>query len=1330
MAVSKSASAPTLAAAVGGSTVAFKSIDSAIDFTKFTQRDREQLKSCAHSVSRKTLRALSFPKASHGATRKMQGHQQAHVAEKACENPTEKTAVAIRLAPLDFALGRGPEAEMAQNYVFEHRKKMCEDTATEVVKSGGSLRWLENDALHSELMEKAEAALNEPESARWSYHSQRNTLEAGVVPAGDVILATGALGVGVRSKRAKQRPKLMENRWPTIGRFEHYYHVPEELQPRPPSPKFKDPEPLPPGRESIARLEDSTSSGVQSFIYWQYLRNKEQEETASMNQRPWSGKAVGMFEAGAIFRHACAQLGVSPQEVMMPRPVFSERMEVLSDVTVSTKQCYAFAEALRACMPTHLTFRDVLFTDMGAAKIVETAIMTGRLQNLTIVGTSLSYRFCSALYAALRLRHGNSLTDLTLQGCGLGNHLAVELSELPPLVATAYSKGVAALPEGVIDPAVVSEDAEADTECPPGASSELPPMLDFLPEKHTSEKRLDEERSRKKQEHPRKSLADSDLDDRDQEAEEEPNQSEVQEPSWWDLEREPSRRIPVALPLILHLARPGCAIRRLDLSATALSLEMGRCLGWALMNSPMEALVLDKCCLNDQSLSCLTEGLLQNSFLQELSLRCNSLSGAPGPVNALIHTAGRHATLAHLDFSENPIHRDCIFELTALMQYSCSVLAMHILGEGVGSKDSLMVARACRSWVEENMKRKVFCGDDVKEDSEEDTFGEDEEELILCRARHVDELTDWRITSPIMRTKKPQGTASYDKTEVITAPPSWMPRGCWICKKCSTVRFRYVVPDRGEGEESGSRGSRLFLRSSFADYARVELQREQSSECKRVAFCCEVLVPPGSHNYVFESVSPNRKKNLLLHARDQPSTEPTTISDCSEYQLFELCKEYTYGGKVNMLAPVKDIDFHIPEHLECEPKVKQEVDPWAENPKRQQALRECYEADLPMVHLDEICHIEEEDEVREAIWELYGQLYDTYSIYAGRSLWPRIRQVDVYSFFEEADLLDRGPLADDGLRQSTPNASSSPDLRKLMAEQSNSPTSKQSSGALPQVAPTGGKAKDDGKNVSDTSSVTRCLPRFLEARSHPLTTQDVQQMIVQTITRRKSQLSSDASWLTRRKFAVVQRTREGAPITRAQFVEVLLRAAVALRGREPSTSGALRNFGQNILAGRIMQPPLSPFPRGLALQACVVRDTLLARRKSLLDAYERFGSNETSFQRLAQLLKLCDRCFTAKHVSSIYALSRRPMKHPSVQSSETGLLFDEFSEAVCRLALIWQPTVGIGSVASPQSKRPWPPQPQVGCPVKQQVVANRLEAFLGRLADRMRPAVVSNPSFS
>merc|ERR1711879_1039811 len=90
-----------------------------------------------------------------------------------------------------------------------------------------------------------------------------------------------------------------------------------------------------------------------------------------------------------------------------------------------------------------------------------------------------------------------------------------------------------------------------------------------------------------------------------------------------------------------------------------------------------------------------------------------------------------------------------------------------------------------------------------------------------------------------------------------------------------------------------------------------------------------------------------------------------------------------------------------------------DVDPWADDPLRKQRLQQCYEVDVEKIHLQDHCHWEEDQEVRQTIRELYGDLYSTYAIYAGRSQWPLIRQVDVYGFFEEARLLNRaGPVAD------------------------------------------------------------------------------------------------------------------------------------------------------------------------------------------------------------------------------------------------------------------------------------------------------------------------------
>merc|ERR1719210_2201310 len=73
--------------------------------------------------------------------------------------------------------------------------------------------------------------------------------------------------------------------------------------------------------------------------------------------------------------------------------------------------------------------------------------------------------------------------------------------------------------------------------------------------------------------------------------------------------------------------------------------------------------------------------------------------------------------------------------------------------------------------------------------------------------------------------------------------------------------------------------------------------------------------------------------------------------------------------------------------------------------------RECYDLDVQHLHLAHLCHAEEAEEVRAALWELYPRYYEAYAIFAGRSQWPLVRHVDVYSFFDEARLLDRGEPA-------------------------------------------------------------------------------------------------------------------------------------------------------------------------------------------------------------------------------------------------------------------------------------------------------------------------------
>lgn len=80
---------------------------------------------------------------------------------------------------------------------------------------------------------------------------------------------------------------------------------------------------------------------------------------------------------------------------------------------------------------------------------------------------------------------------------------------------------------------------------------------------------------------------------------------------------------------------------------------------------------------------------------------------------------------------------------------------------------------------------------------------------------------------------------------------------------------------------------------------------------------------------------------------------------------------------------------------------------------------------------------------------------------------------------------------------------------------------------------------------------------------------------------------------------------EGRPINRPQFIEVLARAALIHFGSSlRSMSAVLRAFAEEILGGRILQVPLSPWPRMIAMMSGEYFDILLARRRSV----ERWGA--------------------------------------------------------------------------------------------------------------------------
>merc|ERR1712113_1137027 len=181
----------------------------------------------------------------------------------------------------------------------------------------------------------------------------------------------------------------------------------------------------------------------------------------------------------------------------------------------------------------------------------------------------------------------------------------------------------------------------------------------------------------------------------------------------------------------------------------------------------------------------------------------------------------------------------------------------------------------------------------------------------------------------------------------------------------------------------------MFVRPSFAEFSRVELKRQRVAGAKRVHFAGTLLVPPGNHFHIFEASI--GQKTSLLSARSEPSVaiSEVMLEPAEQDVLDRLCHKMHYReGSLNVLPRVTTDGFQIPENLPNEKQEDIESDPWINDPERQAKLRQCFDVDIRQFHLVELCHADEEDEVRETLWDLYPRLYEAYAVFAGRSQWP------------------------------------------------------------------------------------------------------------------------------------------------------------------------------------------------------------------------------------------------------------------------------------------------------------------------------------------------------
>lgn len=1287
--------------------------------SKLPTKDLKELEAGAQRKARRVLRSLSYtalPRGGGGVA------SDASPGSRAAAGPHEQRAAKAPAGagrslrhqdssqhlqppppPLEAALAGGADARAARAVLREARRPLVEDGASLLCAERGSLDCVDVRGLVARMNEGEESPTCTERQFGVSGPRSLSPLSSDDLGRGFLDTTTPKARSPTSSAAWQPTPTLRRRNWPSLETFEEHYYPSWTALPRLEVPAATQAyRPLPSGRKSIANLNEALNNDPRDLALPMPPRQRVKERRSSQWAVPGSplssapgGSAVGgaVPEPAEAYRRACVRLGARPLE---PAPRFGDSLELIDVVADSTKQGYAIAEGIAAKPPREVKLVDAFLTDMGCERIVEAAITSGQVQKMTITGSCLNYRTCVAFYTSLRGRGGASLVALNLSECGLGGDMEEQqLAELPVRAAEAYARSRALLyseaeaadewarlpggdrqpPENVLNPfgdPVASLEQQAILTSPGGVGSMA-----------------------------------GDAAARDPGAAPTPDGRAATPPAV--LPEVPSSATPIALPLLAHLARPGCALRHLDLSRTVLSLAAVMCVGRALELTRLEALTLDNCGITDDAMDAIAQGLAKNRGLLELKVRRNQLSGEPGAGAALLDAASRHPRLAHLDLAENLLPKESVDDLAAVFRWSCSLVAVHLLGDP-DDPNAVHIADGCRRWVEENGAGETAVrarGPLEVEDRIELSMDFASEEVILCRTLHVEALSTWRMVAPPpRRPATPPGVAVMPPPEELVLQ-SWMPACCWVCERCVAVEYSWVVPDRGPGADTGITGARVFVRPSFADFARIELKRQRVPGAKRVHFAARLLLPPGQHCHVYESDPGADTKPMLLTADSEPAVEAAeaSLTDGQRTALEAVCRLRRYGGRLNLQpeAPAGEA-FAIPEPSGSQAAAAAadapEMDPWAEDPTRLEWLRKCYDVDIKELHLSDLCHADEEAEVKETLWELYSWYYEAWAIVAGRSQWPLVRQVDVYDFFDSHRLLDRGPF---GLAAAAATAAAA--------------ASDAASGSVP-GSPSRTHSPAQPPTMGDA------VPE--EHVEEHLVVQDVQQILVQTVAVQES-LGARRDPLARRAARVVQRTREGLPINRVQFIEVLLRAAIILGGRETSASVTFRRFAERVIIGRLMRPPLSPFPRGLAQQTGDFSDVLLARRKTIREAWERFGASENAFQALAQLLKICDRLFTAKHVASIYALARRPCPEAK-QAQRAGLRYEEFCEAVARLALVWQRASSSRAPSQGGARSGFPAQPQLGRPVREKVVAARFESFLAKLADRMKPTYQTNPS--
>ena len=405
--------------------------------------------------------------------------------------------------------------------------------------------------------------------------------------------------------------------------------------------------------------------------------------------------------------------------------------------------------------------------------------------------------------------------------------------------------------------------------------------------------------------------------------------------------------IPVSLPVFLFL-RYSWSIKKLDISGNILSLSATKLLGWALIESGIERIVLDNCGLTNETILPIAQALgTRNKTVTELSIQENIKITDLGE---FCRNVVNHNRLQHLKMQGVTI-KDADAFVDMLMR-SPNLVAVHAFGV-IGDEESAkeVVARIYAA-------NKVVVDFDVPDDSNE---------FVFYRVPQLPAFEKWRVAFE----SKPLTVDCFSNE-------------CHVCGGFVRHDFVYTT--------NHPRVMTVGLVSSFSPGNVLDLQRTSSG------FIVSLLVPPGKHFYAF-CINGDLTKLTVSRQDFFVRVEPgMTLSE--ELRLADFVNVIEGTNAANALGKARNANEYATEAAE------------GRLDESKTAMKRCLEKDMEIINFKEICSQKEEADVRKMIVARFNLLNEVFTIFAARHRnFPIIKQSNVARFFELCELVETETLS-------------------------------------------------------------------------------------------------------------------------------------------------------------------------------------------------------------------------------------------------------------------------------------------------------------------------------